>query len=571
MAFREKYIPGFEQNNNLIRSRLRSYFFSYVIANLANMLLTNIDGIILGNYVGSDALSAVNIFYPINIMVASVTTLLCAGVSKYIPVIIGKNDTESLDRAYSAISFLKKVLAISLTVVQFPVTYIVVKAFGLSPDLEKMIWAYALGVMVSRPLELYYYVACDELISIGKVKVFTTLSMISAILNLVFDYLLVAVLGLGIMGAGLCTGICIIAESIIIQIYIRKKTNLRNFKKLPCRKEIRALLESGVSASALQMLGALQGVVMIYCITQALGEIGAASMSVLALCNNIVMAIFSGVTKASSPLVGMYYSSGNYEVVDRVMSIAIKAMTIMSIILAVVIYIFTDLIYIMFGFRDISEIQRQMLWIYTFYLILQWIYNAMKIYIDSTLQNKLSLVLNVAVTLGRIAVTFGLLYVIGGISVMWGYVIPIVIILAVTVFIYLNEKNKQNEAIGSGIKEYLFISLKQNEGSILPEKVENELISKNVPKKLAGKIALTIEELIFIVKKKAGHDTDIDICVVSGEDNVLMMWDNGPPSELTSYINSQPEEIFSAFLVRSIAKDLQCSRVYDLNYVTVKL
>ena len=49
MASREKYIPGFEQNNNLIRSRLRSYFFSYVIANLANMLLTNIDGIILGN------------------------------------------------------------------------------------------------------------------------------------------------------------------------------------------------------------------------------------------------------------------------------------------------------------------------------------------------------------------------------------------------------------------------------------------------------------------------------------------------------------------------------------------
>ena len=50
-----------------------------------------------------------------------------------------------------------------------------------------------------------------------------------------------------------------------------------------------------------------------------------------------------------------------------------------------------------------------------------------------------------------------------------------------------------------------------------------------------------------------------------------MMWDDGPPSELTSYLDSLPEDIFSAFLVRAISKDMSCSRVYDLNYVTVKL
>ena len=95
-----------------------------MLAKLSSLLLTNIDGIMIGNYVGSDALSAVNIFYPTELIIGSVVTMLCAGVSNYIPVIIGRNEPDRLNAAYCAISIIKKIFAAVITLLQIPLIYL---------------------------------------------------------------------------------------------------------------------------------------------------------------------------------------------------------------------------------------------------------------------------------------------------------------------------------------------------------------------------------------------------------------------------------------------------------------
>ena len=283
MNAREHSIPGFEPNGNLIRNRLANYILLNIMANLANMLLTNIDAIIVGNYIGNDALSVINIIYPIQLIIGSSVTLLCAGINNYVPAILGKNDQELLNGTYSAIRRLKMIFAVFFTALQIPFMYIVLKTYGLDPQMESMFWSYVIWLIMAFPFQTLAYVDCDELISIGKVKVFSTVSVINAIINVVLDYLFVAVLGYGVSGAGMSTGLCYVLQFIVLTFYIRKYTDLRNYKIIPCKKHMVSLLSAGVAGSSIQLLLGVEGWVMTWCLTKALGLIGTGSMSVLSL------------------------------------------------------------------------------------------------------------------------------------------------------------------------------------------------------------------------------------------------------------------------------------------------
>ena len=154
---------------------------------------------------------------------------------------------------------------------------------------------------------------------------------------------------------------------------------------------------------------------------------------------------------------------------------------------------------------------------------------------------------------------------------MWAYVIPAIINAVVSLVIYERQRLSRTQKINSENAEYMFLSLKKNQEPPLPEKIKNDLMEHNVPKNIANKTAVAIDELTQLVKLKSKRATNIDISLVLGENITLMMWDDGPPSELTSYLSSTSEDIFSGFVVRSISQDLRCSRIFDLNYVTVQI
>ena len=63
----------FSRDGSLTRKKLFEYIPAMVITNLSTLLLISVDGLVLGNFVGSDALSAVNIFYPATMYIGLVS------------------------------------------------------------------------------------------------------------------------------------------------------------------------------------------------------------------------------------------------------------------------------------------------------------------------------------------------------------------------------------------------------------------------------------------------------------------------------------------------------------------
>ncbi|MBQ1791330.1 MAG: hypothetical protein II008_14220 [Oscillospiraceae bacterium] len=67
-------LERFRRNDSLVHRKLLSYLPFMITTNLATLLLSTVDGVVVGNLVGSEALSAVSIFMPITFVISIVCT-----------------------------------------------------------------------------------------------------------------------------------------------------------------------------------------------------------------------------------------------------------------------------------------------------------------------------------------------------------------------------------------------------------------------------------------------------------------------------------------------------------------
>ena len=128
----------FHRDGSLSRKKLFEYIPTMIITNLSTLLLISVDGLVLGNFVGMNALSAVNIFYPATLLIGVVSLLLGVGASSAISTCMGRNDLEGLRRLKKSVLVLLIIIGISISVLQIPAVYGIIASYNLNPELRHM-------------------------------------------------------------------------------------------------------------------------------------------------------------------------------------------------------------------------------------------------------------------------------------------------------------------------------------------------------------------------------------------------------------------------------------------------
>ena len=95
----------FKRSKILIRMKMLEYVPALFISNLATLLILSADGIVVGNFIGADALASVNIFYPVTLIMGVISAIASYGTATCLSTYIVKNDVEALSYKKSAIKF----------------------------------------------------------------------------------------------------------------------------------------------------------------------------------------------------------------------------------------------------------------------------------------------------------------------------------------------------------------------------------------------------------------------------------------------------------------------------------
>ena len=84
--------------NQSLNKQFYNYLGAYILVALSGCLGNVVDGIIVGNIISGDAVSAINLSKPINQFIYTIHLLINAGAGMLVAYALGKNDIQDARR-----------------------------------------------------------------------------------------------------------------------------------------------------------------------------------------------------------------------------------------------------------------------------------------------------------------------------------------------------------------------------------------------------------------------------------------------------------------------------------------
>ena len=257
-------IARFWLSDSLLKRKLLGFLPFMLLTNLSLLLITSVDGVVVGNLVGADALSSVNIVLPITSMLGVASALIASGIGTTLSTGMGENHFEDLRYQKKVAKTLTLLSVLGLCVLEFPVAAIMIRFYHLSHDMNTLVWNYTAGILIASPFGLVSTICVFELQILGKTKVLTALAIGEGLINLVLDLLFVGVFHLGVAGAGYGTAVANVVRCVCSVVYLSRKTDIYATGDERIRgKDILRMLRTGLSEASYSAMLALEN--FFYC------------------------------------------------------------------------------------------------------------------------------------------------------------------------------------------------------------------------------------------------------------------------------------------------------------------
>ncbi len=193
-----------------------------------NGLLSVADALFLGIYVGPDALAAVTLMFPIYMLIVALSTLVANGMSSLLARSLGAEDMEGARATFAGAHGLAvglgAVLIVMFLLLGSPVALL---AAGGSETLAHMGLVYLRITVFFSPLLFVLSVNSDALRNEGRVGFMAAMSLLVSIANIGFNYLLIAILDMGVAGSAYGTAAAqALAFAIILAFRLFGETSL---------------------------------------------------------------------------------------------------------------------------------------------------------------------------------------------------------------------------------------------------------------------------------------------------------------------------------------------------------
>ncbi|HKJ60676.1 MAG TPA: MATE family efflux transporter [Hyphomicrobiales bacterium] len=192
-------------------------------------LLTVVDAIFLGVFVGPDALGAVTLMFPVYMLMVALTSLVTSGMSSLIARHLGGGRFDEARAIFTGAHGLA--LVISSGLILMFLTFgrqLTLLAAGGSAPLAEMGHTFLSITVLFSPIVFLLSVNSDALRSEGRIGFMASMSLLVSLANIAFNYVLIALIGLGVAGSAYGTVMAnALAFSIILAFRLRGRTELR--------------------------------------------------------------------------------------------------------------------------------------------------------------------------------------------------------------------------------------------------------------------------------------------------------------------------------------------------------
>ena len=200
-----------DMTSGSIVRHLISFAIPLLIGNIFQQLYNTVDSVVVGNYVGKEALAAVGSVGPIVNMLIGFFSGLASGGGVVISQYYGAHDNDKVHRAVHTTMAMTLVLCVIMSVVGVLMTPLMLRMMDTPDDVFGEASLYLQIYFAGLTGLLIYNIGSGILRAVGDSRRPLYFLIVSAITNTVLDLVFVAVLGWGVAGVAIAT---IIAQGV---------------------------------------------------------------------------------------------------------------------------------------------------------------------------------------------------------------------------------------------------------------------------------------------------------------------------------------------------------------------
>ena len=300
---------------------------------------------------GKEAVAAVSVAFPIQLIFLGIGLTFGAGAGSYISRLLGGNNKKEASIVATVALISSAILGIITAIALFCYLEGVLKFMGAIPSIMEISKSYTEIFIVGGVLGAINVTLGNLVVAQGAAKISLKAMLSGSISNMVLDPIFIFGLNLGVRGAAIATLIARVITSLMYLIYFVGDKNLieiklSNFK--PTLTIYKDVLNIGISMLILQILQTISISKISYA-ASFYGEEAIAAMGIVLRIVTLGTNVVFGYMKGLQPLAGFNYGAKNYERVREAIKASIKWTGVFCIVWTLIIYVFAPSILSIFG------------------------------------------------------------------------------------------------------------------------------------------------------------------------------------------------------------------------------
>ncbi len=331
------------------------------------------DGYFISNHVGASAFAAESLIFPPLTIIAGLGLMFGTGGAALIAQTMGEGDREKANRQLSMITVALAAVSVILSAVEFFLMPAIAGWVGADEMLIPYCVEYGRILAVCMPFQMLNAAFHPLMIVADRPNLGLVVSLINAAVNILLDWVLVALLGLDLTGAALATGLAWVVSALIpLWFFFRNRTTLRFSTFRFDLKDLGQTCYNGASEMVDAVSYAVVAILFNGRLLQFLGEYGVDAYAVSEYVSSIFLAVFFGIGMTVTPVVGYHLGQKNKTEIRSILKNGLRLNLILGLIAAVISFFSAFLVSQLFvGYdQDLLVISTEALRIISFGVLL---------------------------------------------------------------------------------------------------------------------------------------------------------------------------------------------------------
>ncbi len=313
-----------------------------ILGNLLQQLYNIADTLIVGRFLGSDALAAVGSAYTLMTFLNSIQIGMCMGCGALFSYYFGKKEVQKMEKSMHLSFILIGTITILLNIVVILLCNPILSVLQTPKELFVMMHEYIIVIFMGLFFVFLYNYYAYLLRALGNSFIPLCFLGSTAVLNIVLDLLFVSIFKWGISGAAIATVISQAVSGIGITLYtwikepqLRFKKRLFKYDGNSLKECIRFSFSSSIQQSVMNF-----GILMIQGLVNSFGTAVMAAFAAAVKIDSIAYMPAQEFGNAFSLFISQNFGAGETERVKIGIKKAIKVSSLFCLVISFLVFIF---------------------------------------------------------------------------------------------------------------------------------------------------------------------------------------------------------------------------------------